>query len=111
MPLLGGAGSTIQVGNNATSAATINVKGGKLTLGGPLDRSNTCLGAPVIGLTGGILEFNPTAAVCPDFGKPTSPTPAAKLITKPRCVAAGYTLADATHCPANFAMSERKLEY
>ena len=73
--VLGGRNTT-QVGNSATSEATLNVKGGKLTLGGPLSRSNTASVAPVIGLTGGILEFN-HGGVWPDFGKRTSPTPAA----------------------------------
>ena len=58
--LLGGGGSTTQVGNSALTAATINVKGGKLTLGGTVLRTNASSATPVFGLTGGTLEWNNT---------------------------------------------------
>ena len=60
---LGANNTTTQLAANATSAATLNVKGGKLTLLGPLGRSNLGSVAPVIGLTGGILELNSERSV------------------------------------------------
>jgi hypothetical protein len=58
--LLGGGGSTTQVGNTANSKATITVNGGKLTLGGTVLRGNAASQVPTFNLTGGILEWNNT---------------------------------------------------
>ena len=45
---------------NADSKATINLKGGKLIIGGQVQKFNNLAVAPVVGLTGGTLEFNNT---------------------------------------------------
>lgn len=104
---LGGGGSSIQLGATANSAATINVKGGKLTLGGPVNRTNLSSTAPVIGLTGGIVEFNNTvssaaqsfqANLTLDTGSTT------KLITKAGAVQQVNVGSSSPAIPANFTM-------
>jgi hypothetical protein len=104
---LGGGGSSIQLGATANSAATINVKGGKLTLGGPVNRSNLSSTAPVIGLTGGIVEFNNTvssaaqsfhANLTLDTGSTT------KLITKAGALQQVNVGSSSPAIPANFDM-------
>jgi hypothetical protein len=103
--LLGGAGSTIQVGNSALSAATINVKGGKLTLGGPLSRSNLSSVEPVIGLTGGTLEFNNTTTSGAHLFHADLINTGTQLITKPGAVQLVQVGGSSPAIPADFAMS------
>ena len=53
--------STVELGNDATSSGIVNLMGGKLTLTGPVNKSNAAA-TPAVNLTGGILEISPTAA-------------------------------------------------
>ena len=68
---LGGGGGNIELAATATSASTVNLKGGRLVINGNVIRTNTTPGvfpgvlaglgaAPAVNLTGGTLEFNQT---------------------------------------------------
>jgi hypothetical protein len=103
--ILGGGGNTTQVGFTADTQATINVKGGKLTLGGTLTRSNTTGVAPVIGLTGGTLEWNnPSTTAAQSFQADLANT-GTKLITKPNTLLQVTVGSVSPAIPANFSMS------
>lgn len=52
----------VQLGSTAASKATLNVKGGKLTIGGAVNKTTAAAADPVIGLTGGILDISPPVA-------------------------------------------------
>jgi hypothetical protein len=103
--LLGGGGSTIQVGNSPLSAATINVKGGKLTLGGKLDRASLLSVAPVIGLTGGTLEFNNTTTTAAQLFSADLTNAGSKLVLKPNAVQQVQVGSSSPAIPANFSMT------
>jgi hypothetical protein len=55
-------GGAVELAKNLTSRATLNVKGGKLTIQGTLAKTTVAAPDPVINLTGGTLELNPAAA-------------------------------------------------
>lgn len=67
---LGGGGGAIELAATTSAAATVNLKGGRLVINGSVNRTNTAPGlspslpglgaAPVVNLTGGILEFAQT---------------------------------------------------
>ncbi|MFO0790006.1 MAG: hypothetical protein U0805_11170 [Pirellulales bacterium] len=103
--VLGGGGNVIQIGNTADSEPTINVKGGKLTLGGTLTRTILTGPAPVIGLTGGTLEFNnPSTAAAQGFQANLTNT-GSKLIAKPSALLQVNVGSVSPAIPASFAMS------
>lgn len=104
--LLGGGGNGIEVSDTAASHATINVMGGKLTLAGPLTRSNTSSAAPVIGLTGGTLEFNNqnNGGASHAFQADLINT-GTHLVTKPDALLQVNVGSASPAVPANFAMS------
>jgi hypothetical protein len=106
-------GGNIELAKTATAAATVNLKGGRLVINGSVIRTNVAPGviagplaglgaAPVVNLTGGILELNPAGT-----GAQTWQTDMAlngtELLTK---LNARMTtnLGDATH-PGNFTMN------
>jgi hypothetical protein len=103
---LGGGGSSIQLGATANSAATINVKGGKLTLAGPVNRSNLSSTTPVIGLTGGIVEFNTVSSAAQSFQADLTLDTGSttKLITKPNALQQINVGSSSPAIPANFDM-------
>lgn len=103
--ILGGAGSTIEVGSTALSAATINVKGGKLTLGGRLNRANLASTAPDINLTGGTLEFNNTTSAGAHIFYADLNNEGSKLVAKPNAVQLVQVGSGSPSVPANFAMT------
>lgn len=104
--LLGGGGTSIELAKNSTSEATINLKGGKLTLGGPVNRTNTSSAAPVIGLTGGILEFNNTTLATPHQFRADLSNAGSELILKQNAVQQVQVgSVSPGPFPANFAMT------
>jgi hypothetical protein len=103
--LLGGGGSTIQVGNGPYTSAIINVKGGKLTLGGPLNRTNTPFAAPAVGLTGGILEFNNTTTTAAQAFQADLTNAGTKFILKQNAVQQVQVGSSSPAIPANFSMT------
>ena len=103
--VLGGGGSTIQVGNSALSDATINVKGGKLTFGGNVTRSNLGSVAPKIGLTGGTLEFNNTVSLGTHVVHADFKNEGSKLIIRPNAVQLAQIGSSSPAVPANFEMT------
>jgi hypothetical protein len=103
--ILGGGGNSTQVGLTADTQATINVKGGKLTLGGTLLRTNTTGVAPVIGLTGGILEWNnPSTTAAQAFQADVINT-GTQLITKPNTLLQVTVGSVSPAIPSNFSMT------
>jgi hypothetical protein len=102
---LGGAGSAIQTANQATSEATINVKGGKLTLGGTLLKTNATAVAPTIGLTGGTLEFNNTTTTAAQGFQANLTNAGSTLITKPNALLQVTVGSQSPNIPANFNMT------
>jgi hypothetical protein len=103
--ILGGGGNTTQVGNTADTAATINVKGGKLTLGGTLTRTNLASTAPDINLTGGILEWNNPSTPNAQSFQADLENVGTQLITKPNAQLQVTVGSVTPAIPANFSMS------
>jgi hypothetical protein len=95
--VLGANGQGVQVGNSAATDATINVKGGKLTLGGPVSRSNAGSATPKFGLTGGTLEWNNTTTTAAQAFQADINNTGTTLVTKPN--------AQLQVIPTTFAMS------
>jgi hypothetical protein len=103
--LLGGGGSKIEVGNGSLTTATINVKGGKLTLGGPLNRASLLSAPPAIGLTGGILEFNNTTTTAAQPFQADLTNAGSKFVIKQGALQSVQVGSASPAIPANFAMS------
>ena len=107
---LGGGGSTIELAKTATSAATINLKGGKLTLGGNVNRTNLTPdplsggAAPVVNLTGGTLEFNNTVSSAAQLFKTDLINNGSTLVLKPNAVQRVDVGSSSPAAPANFDM-------
>jgi hypothetical protein len=111
---LGGGGGNIELAATSTAAATVNLKGGRLVLNGNVTRTNTAPGilmppaplaglgaAPVVNLTGGVLELNPSGM---SMNWQTDMTlDGSELLTKLNAQAV-INVGDATH-PGNFTMN------
>jgi hypothetical protein len=109
---LGGGGGNIELAATATAAATVNLKGGRLILSGNVTRTNTTPGvfpgplsgkgaAPVVGLTGGVLELN--AAGASQNWQTDLTLAGSELLTKLNTQLV-VNVGDATH-PGNFTMN------
>jgi hypothetical protein len=102
----------IELAKTATAAATLNLKGGRLIINGNVNRTNVTPGviagplaglgaAPVVGLTGGILEINPVTST---LNWQTDMTlNGTELLTKLNAQGV-VNVGDATH-PGNFTMN------
>ena len=100
---MGGGGSNIELAKSATSAATINLKGGKLTLGGNVLRT-TLTSTPVVNLTGGTLEFNNTTSSAAQLFRTDLTNNGSKLVLKQGAVQRVDVGGSAPAFPANFDM-------
>lgn len=109
---LGGGGGNIELAATATAAATVNLKGGRLIVNGNVIRTNTTPGvfpgalsgkgaAPVVGLTGGVLELN--AAGASQNWQTDLTLSGSELLTKLNTQLV-VNVGDATH-PGNFTMN------
>ena len=87
------------------SSAIINVKGGKLTLGGNVTRSNLGSVDPEIGLTGGTLEFNNTVSLGTHVVHANLKNEGTKLIIRPNAVQLAQIGSSSPAVPANFEMT------
>jgi hypothetical protein len=114
---LGGGGGNIELAATATAAATVNLKGGRLILNGNVIRTNTTPGvfpgplagkgaAPVVGLTGGVLELN--AAGASQNWQTDLTLAGSELLTKQNAQLV-VNVGDATH-PGNFVMNSGSWE-
>ncbi len=99
-------GGVVELGKVAASKATLNVKGGKLVIGGNVNKTTVAAADPAIGLTGGILELNPAGSTLlwqthlDNQGTQITPKAGSLLTT---------TLGDSTHA-GNFSMSGGSLD-
>lgn len=99
---LGGGGSFVSLGPNANSEGTLNLKGGKLTIGGTLGYSTNALTLPDINLTGGILEFNSSSAT--QTWQPHLENTGSQLLTKSNELLE-VVVGGGANYPSNFDMS------
>jgi hypothetical protein len=103
--VLGGGGATVELGATAASSATINVKGGKLTFGGRVNRANLSSTAPDVNLTGGTLEFNNTTSTGTHIFYADLNNEGSKLVAKPNALQLVQVGSTSPNIPANFAMT------
>lgn len=113
---LGGGGGNIELAATQTSASTLNLKGGRLVLNGNVTRTNTAPGtlagpllglgaAPVVGLTGGILELNTASTMAWQTNFKNQGSDVIMKTASQLLVNVGV----ATTHPANFEMSSGSL--
>ena len=106
-------GGNIELAKTATAAATVSLSGGRLIINGSVIRTNTSPGtqagpllglgaAPVVNLTGGILELNPTGTTA-QTRQTDMVLNGTELLTKLN-TRMTTNLGDATH-PGNFLMN------
>jgi hypothetical protein len=103
--LLGNGGNSIELGYRATSEPTINLKGGKLTLGGTVQRTITSGVAPVVKLTGGTLEFNNTTTTAAQGFRVDLNNEGSTLLTKANTLLQVTVGSQSPANPANFNMT------
>lgn len=103
--VLGGGGKLIQLGHTTSSDATINVSGGKLTLGGTVVRTALGSVAPTLNFTGGTVEFNNTTTSNPHQFLTDFENEGSTLVIKSGALQQVQVGSGSPPIPANFAMT------